>query len=128
MLKKYSKNSHFVIYSNLISAVMIDHVFDILCQWRFGRECENSRRHFRSLKPTIFDTDLRKLSGFPLPEAGWRGTRATGRKWTKFRRLLARLAIELARLVFLFFFCTGTPAASDSKPHKIAKDHTEDIR
>ena len=46
----------FVVNLNLITAVMIDHFFDILLRCRFGIECENSLRHFRSLEASKLKT------------------------------------------------------------------------
>ena len=109
----------FVINSNLITAVMIDHFFDILWRCRFGIECENSRRHFRSLEPSKLNdfwhrsSDIMWLQertnpgGFHLPEAGWRGARESGIKWTKSRRRSARSADRAACLVPSFLLLSG---------------------
>ena len=69
---------HFVINSNLITAVMIDHFFDILT-----------------------------LCGFHLPEAGWRGTRGSGIKWAKSRRRSAWSADRAACLFPSFLLLSG---------------------
>ena len=65
---------------------------------------------------TIFENYLaficRRIDGELRVEVGENGQNRGGRS--------ARPAIEPARLVFLLCVCTGEPAVSDLKRHKIA--------